>query len=93
MCAILDYHIEQGEVPDAAQLTAAPNHAGVFNQLRAAQWLKQHGAEWPAVLAVNAHQHWSYDTLAWARAQGCTSPLLNYADYLSDDDHYYEYDE
>jgi hypothetical protein len=75
MCAILDYHIEQGEVPDAAQLTAAPNHAGVFN------------------LAVNAHQHWSYDTLAWARAQGCTSPLLNYADYLSDDDHYYEYDE
>jgi hypothetical protein len=68
-------------VPIAEQLTAALNHAGLFNQLRAAQWLRQHGAEWPAVLAVNAHQHWSCDTLAWARAQGCTSPLLNYADY------------
>jgi hypothetical protein len=87
---ILDYVIEQGEVLDAELLTAVLNHAGAYNQLAAAQWLRQHGAEWPAVHAVNEYQHWSYDTLAWARAQGCTSPLP--ADlYLSDDYDDYDY--
>jgi hypothetical protein len=43
-----------------------------------------------AVLAINEYQHWKCDTLAWARAEGCTSPLPNdlvytELDYLSDD--------
>jgi hypothetical protein len=74
---ILDYVTEQGEVLDAELLTDALNCAGAYNQLRAAQWLRQHGAQWPAVLAYGqppyAHE-WSGDILAWARAEGCTSP-------------------
>jgi hypothetical protein len=43
---ILDYVMEQGQVLDAELLTAVLNHAGAYNQLAAAQWLRQHGAEW-----------------------------------------------
>jgi hypothetical protein len=85
---VLDYYIEQGEVLSAEQLTAALNHAGLFNQLRAAQWLRQHGAEWPSVLAVDGHYLWDCGAVAWARAQGCTSPVPSFYDYLSDDGYY-----
>ena len=79
--AALDYVVEQREVLDAEPLTAALNRAGVSNQLRAAQWLRQRGAQWPAVLGykrtvfVYARQ-WSDDVLAWARLQGCSSPTV-----------------
>jgi hypothetical protein len=80
---ILDYVIEQGEVLDAEQLTDALKCAGAYNQLQAAQWLRQHGAQWPAVLTcvvefTNGDEsdsiQWSGELLAWARAEGCTSP-------------------
>jgi hypothetical protein len=48
---VLDYVIEQGEVLDAELLTYALKIAGAYNQLQAAQWLRQHGAEWPTVLS------------------------------------------
>jgi hypothetical protein len=70
---ILDFILEQGEVLDAELLTNALAWAGAFNQRQAAQWLRQHGAAWPAVLR-HAVVQWSGDTLAWARAEGCTSP-------------------
>eukprot|EP00953_Heterococcus_sp_UTEX-ZZ885_P033711 17516-Heterococcus_DN1.PRE.1 len=47
---ILDFVIEQGEVLDAELLTDALNTAGAGNKLQAAQWLRQHGAQWPAFL-------------------------------------------
>jgi hypothetical protein len=47
---ILDLLREQGEVLDAELLTDALNNAGASGQLQAAQWLRQHGAEWPVVL-------------------------------------------
>jgi hypothetical protein len=75
---MLDYVIEQGEVLSAELLTHALNAAGTENQLQAAQWLRQHGAEWPALLGINTDnctQQWSGDTLEWARAEGCTSPV------------------
>jgi hypothetical protein len=79
----LDYIIEQGEVLDAELLTTALNAAGPYNRLQAAQWLRQHGAEWPDVLSYNQADDgaepdmrvWIGDTLEWARAEGCISPL------------------
>ena len=71
---MLDYVIEQGEVLDAELLTRALNTAGSRNRLQAAQWLRQHGAQWPAVLMCRARQ-WNDDMIVWARAEGCTSPV------------------
>jgi hypothetical protein len=73
----LDYLMQQGEVLDAELLTRALNAAGTEDRIRTAQWLRQHGAEWPAVLGcdVGLYAQWIGDTLAWARVEGCTSPL------------------
>jgi uncharacterized metal-binding protein len=73
--AILDCVIEQGEVLDAELLTEALNGAGAYGKLQAAQWLKEHGAEWPVVLKHSDGRQWSGESLAWARAEGCTSPV------------------
>jgi hypothetical protein len=75
--SILDYVIEQGEVLDAELLTDALICAGASDQLHAAQWLRQHDAQWPAVLSYEDFdeiKQWSGESLAWARAEGCTSP-------------------
>eukprot|EP00953_Heterococcus_sp_UTEX-ZZ885_P021910 12185-Heterococcus_DN1.PRE.2 len=75
----LDYVLQQGEVLDAELLTAALNRAGTAGKLQVAQWLRQHGAEWPAVLGYNEPtyiEHWSDDVLAWARLEGCASPTV-----------------
>jgi hypothetical protein len=64
---ILEYILEQGEVLDAELLTDALNDTGAFNRLAVVQWLRQHGAAWPAALGSGQryfHQ-WSGDTLAW----------------------------
>jgi hypothetical protein len=42
--------------------------------MAAAQWLRQQGAEWPAVLG-KFHIKWSGTLLQWARREGCTSEL------------------
>jgi hypothetical protein len=59
---------------NAELLTDALKLAGSRNKLLAAQWLRQHDAQWPAVLRHGAQQ-WFGDTLVWARAEGCTSPV------------------
>jgi hypothetical protein len=63
----------------AATLTLAFNYAGAGNtNLAAAQWLRQQGAEWPAVLCSEHEANpvpWRDDTLEWARAEGCTAPV------------------
>eukprot|EP00953_Heterococcus_sp_UTEX-ZZ885_P003691 2507-Heterococcus_DN1.PRE.4 len=74
---ILDFVVEQGEVLVAELLTQLLNEAGAFGQLPAVQWLRQHGAAWPAALGFGQrHFHqWGGESLAWARAQGCTSRM------------------
>jgi hypothetical protein len=47
--------------------------AGAHSKLAAAKWLRQQGAQWPAVLCWK-EMVWSDDKLEWARAEGCTSP-------------------
>eukprot|EP00953_Heterococcus_sp_UTEX-ZZ885_P032070 16773-Heterococcus_DN1.PRE.3 len=60
---------------DAPVLLEALQVAGAFDQLAAAQWLRQQGAEWPRVLCSNI-EPWSVELVAWARAEGCTSHTL-----------------
>jgi hypothetical protein len=47
--------------------------AGASRKLAAAQWLRQRGADWPAVLQ-HRDREWQGEVLAWARAEGCTVP-------------------
>jgi Ankyrin repeats (3 copies) len=72
---VLAYMLEQGVVIDAASLTHLLSAAGAFNQLAAAQWLRQQGAVWPSVLRYSGRGAWTGGSLAWARAEGCTSPV------------------
>jgi hypothetical protein len=56
---------------DAAALTMLLDIAGMHSRLAAAQWLRQQGAEWPS--RFNWFP-WKNEVLAWARAEGCTTP-------------------
>jgi hypothetical protein len=67
---VMTYMLDNGLITSAALLTQMLKATGEYEQqLAAAQWLRQQGAEWPAVL-----QGWCGEMLAWARAEGCTSP-------------------
>jgi hypothetical protein len=71
---ILELLLKQDEVLSAELLTGALNEAGARGRLQVAQWLRQHGAEWPTVLQLPVNGlRWRGESLAWARAQGCTS--------------------
>jgi hypothetical protein len=70
---LLVYLQGQRLLATAAQLTNVLNIAGAYSQLAAAQWLRQQGAQWPAVLRCGKYKQWQGDVLAWARAEGCTS--------------------
>jgi hypothetical protein len=77
----LKYLQQQGSVFTPLRLTHMLNVAGAHNQLAAAQRLRKQGAEWPDALCFfegiiwhDGPLEWSGDTLAWARAEGCTSP-------------------
>eukprot|EP00953_Heterococcus_sp_UTEX-ZZ885_P032031 16755-Heterococcus_DN1.PRE.3 len=66
-----------GIMAEPAVLTDALNVAGAHNKLAVAQWLRQRGAQWPAVLCcptLRGSTAWRGDSLAWARAEGCASP-------------------
>jgi hypothetical protein len=65
--SILDYIIEQGEVLDVELLTEALNCAGAHGQAHAAEWYRQHGAQWPAVLSYGEEPNvlqWSDSAVA-----------------------------
>jgi hypothetical protein len=67
------YALSAEPAASAAQLTEMLNAAGSNSKLPAAKWLRQQGAEWPAVLK-HAFSVWKADVLQWARDEGCTSP-------------------
>jgi hypothetical protein len=69
----LMYVQQQGMRPTPAMLRSMLNIAAVSDKLAAAQWIRQQGAEWPAVLKYNGKK-WAGKVLAWARSEGCTSP-------------------
>jgi hypothetical protein len=73
----LNFVIKQGEVLSAELLTEGLNYAGILYRMETAQWFRERGAEWPAVLGEGAEpfiEEWQDEMLAWARAGGCTSP-------------------
>jgi hypothetical protein len=70
----LEWLAEHSPLPSPSELTQFLNNAGNANQLQAAQWYKQRGAEWPAALLRN----WRFESLAWARAAGCDAPLMTW---------------
>jgi hypothetical protein len=79
---ILQYLWEQSVQPDVAKLTQYLKDIGAFDKLAIAQWLRQHGAQWPNVLKDWYDRPWCDTMVAWARAEGCTAPVgVRYADY------------
>jgi hypothetical protein len=61
----------------ATELTELLFVAGSRKHLTTAQVLRQHGAPWPAVLRRRegkTNRKWNDTLLAWARAEGCSSP-------------------
>jgi hypothetical protein len=71
--AILKFMQSFEPAANAAQLTELLNLAGAWSRREAALWLRQQGAEWPAVLQAG-FMSWEGDALQWARDEGCTSP-------------------
>jgi hypothetical protein len=72
---VMEYLQQQGVGCTPEALTDMLYAAGAFDKLAAAQWLRQQGAEWPAVLH-SLVSCWSGEILAWARGEGCTSRTL-----------------
>jgi hypothetical protein len=77
--ALIEYLQQEGVVVTSKQLRKMLNIAGANGSLTIAKWLRQQGAEWPDVLQncglYSNGEQWYGDTLAWARAEGCTAPL------------------
>jgi hypothetical protein len=78
--ATLAYLQQAGELSHAVQLTAALAHAGSYDRREAAVWLREQGAEWPPVLQQDGSpwNYWSRDMVAWARAEGWSSPVSEF---------------
>jgi hypothetical protein len=74
-----------GSAEYASRMSRLLNVAGTNKQLAAAQWLRAQGAAWPEFLKYQYQskrglRYWEGATLAWARSEGCTSPLSNTTD-------------
>jgi hypothetical protein len=68
-------------------LTAMLNDAGGYGLLEGAQWLRQRGAEWPAVLLINnGRDAWEPEAVASARAERCTSEAPEPREYAHSSD-------
>jgi hypothetical protein len=79
---ILTVILEGPQPVTADDMTVMLRIAGARGHLEAAQWLRQRGAVWPAVLvdeytgSQGVHRHqWSDLVLEWARREGCISPV------------------
>jgi hypothetical protein len=72
--AVLAYMQQQGMLTSVAVLTDMLNFAARYNNLAAAKWLRERGAEWPTKIKRNCP--WSNEVLEWARTEGCTTITL-----------------
>jgi hypothetical protein len=71
---VLTYLQHQGLPTSIALLTDMLDYAAYSIELAAAQWLREQGAEWPVRFKYGP---WRGEVLAWARAEGCTTPTTN----------------
>jgi hypothetical protein len=72
---VLELLVGAQPAPSVAQLTMMLATAGARKRLGIAKFLREHGAEWPAVLVTSTGLAWSDELVQWARSEGCTSPL------------------
>jgi hypothetical protein len=68
-------YLLQPDVLSADEVSLLLNFAGAKSKLQLAQWLRQHGAEWPEVLWSPELGPWNGESLMWARNEGCDAPL------------------
>jgi hypothetical protein len=61
-------HLQQQAALNTSLLTDMLDFAAGYSNVAVAKWLREQGAEWPAVDHI---QFWSEEVLAWARAEGC----------------------
>jgi hypothetical protein len=86
---VVQYLQQHGIDFTPAQLTKMLANAGAQNKLAAAQWLRQQGVDWTAELVGQTDvygytwRYWKGEVLAWARQEGCTSPVG--CDFSDDD--------
>jgi hypothetical protein len=73
--ALMEYLQQESVVFTTKKLRKLLNTAGANGSLTTAKWLRQQGAKWPKVLTKDVFNRWSGETLVWARAEGCDSPL------------------
>jgi hypothetical protein len=74
--AVLGFLQELGLLSGAELLTHLLCVAGANNNLAAAKWLRQRGAEWPEALkAPDSDLSWTSELVRWARVEGCTVGL------------------
>jgi hypothetical protein len=73
--AVIEYLLGVQPAACAEQLTEMLFYVGAYNHLAAVKWLRQHGAEWPALLTDGNGLRWRDDVLLWARDEGCTAPV------------------
>jgi hypothetical protein len=74
----MEYLQQEGAVFTSKQLIDLLHVAGVNGSLQVAKWLRQHSAEWPDILRLDSDRtqiQWRDDAVAWARDEGCTSPI------------------
>jgi hypothetical protein len=73
--AVFEWLGAQGmAAPTPDELSSMLCGAGFSGNLRAAEWLRQRGAAWPAVLNLCGAE-FPERSVAWFRERGCTSPL------------------
>jgi hypothetical protein len=68
--AVLQYLLQTLLMLAPPVLTVMLNAAGANNQLAAAQWLRQRGAQWPDALQYQGRS-WSRALVLWAKAECC----------------------
>ena len=95
--SVLQYLYDQGEVFTDEQLTEllkdSITHVTQASNLISAKWLRDHSADWPAVLECfhvdenydSLRQDWPEVAVRWCRAEGCTAPLWSGKTYEAND--------
>jgi hypothetical protein len=89
---VMQYLLYDLAVATPDMLQEMLNAAGAWEQLAAAQWLRQQGADWPASLQYRGTL-WNDACLIWARQQGCSACGKGEGEYAEMNNIYDEFDD
>jgi hypothetical protein len=68
---VLAYLQQRGMLTDAEMMSFLLDVAAIYNNLAAAMWLKEQGADWPERVRNGP---WGVEVLEWAIAEGFIAP-------------------